>query len=212
MAEDLIEIHQQWAPGFGVKVKLLNGRELHVEKKSKPNRTKYTIDLLALEDESKEKTVLGWKWFVSGLAALLLMVLCIIFLPMSEDSMLYMVSVYILGPGMSAGCFYKAYKDTSRKQIFHSRSANVHCADGHQRSCWSRLAAIFCPPLTDSLKDIVDNCGNFETLNMPEVFILAYLFIPERVREQLAAWVEYARTNNPQNQNSNCVAQIKTAG
>ncbi len=125
MADDIIEIHQKWASGFGVNVKLLNGRELHVEKKAKPHETKYIIDLLALEDESKEKTILGWKWFVAGLIALLLMVLCLIFLPMLEESMLYMASVYIVGIGMSAGCFFKAYKDTSRKQIFHSRSANV---------------------------------------------------------------------------------------
>jgi len=44
--------------------------------------------------------------------------------------------------------------------------------------------------LTGNLKDILDNCGNFETLNVPELFILTYRFIPERVREQLAAWGE----------------------
>jgi glutamate decarboxylase len=41
---------------------------------------------------------------------------------------------------------------------------------------------------TDYLRMILDNCGNFETLNIPELFILNYRFIPETVREQLNAW------------------------
>jgi len=125
MANDFIEIHQQWAPGLGVKVKLLNGRELHVEKKVKPHRTKYIIDLLALEETSQQKTILGWKWFVAGLTAILSMALCLSFLPMLDESMLYMALIYIVGLAGSAGCFLKAYKGTSRKQIFHSRSANI---------------------------------------------------------------------------------------
>jgi hypothetical protein len=125
MADDLIEIHQKWAPGFGVKIKLHKGRELHVEKKAKPHRTKYIIDLLALEDASKQKTVLGWKWFVAGIAAILLMIACLNFLPMLNESMLYLSAAYIVGLGSAAGCFFKAYKSTSRKQFFHSRNANV---------------------------------------------------------------------------------------
>jgi hypothetical protein len=125
MANDFIEIHQQWAPGLGVKVKLLNGRELHVEKKAKPHRTKYIIDLLALEEISQQKTIFGWKWLIAGLAAILSMALCLRFLPMLDESMLYMALVSIVGLAVGAGCFFKAYKGTSRKQIFHSRSANV---------------------------------------------------------------------------------------
>lgn len=41
---------------------------------------------------------------------------------------------------------------------------------------------------TNTLKGILDNCGNFETLNIPELFILNYRFIPEKAREQLLAW------------------------
>ena len=125
MADGLIEIHQQWAPGFGVKIQLLNGRELHVEKKTKPHRTKYIIDLLALEDTSKQKTILGWKWFVAGLASILSMVLCLTFLPVLNESMINLAATYIAGLGVGASCFYMAYKGTSRKQIFFSRKANV---------------------------------------------------------------------------------------
>ena len=39
-----------------------------------------------------------------------------------------------------------------------------------------------------TLQSILDGCGNFETLNKPELFILIYRFIPGEVREQLARW------------------------
>ena len=41
---------------------------------------------------------------------------------------------------------------------------------------------------TDYLRSILDHCGNFESLNIPELFILNYRFIPEAVREQLSVW------------------------
>ncbi len=41
---------------------------------------------------------------------------------------------------------------------------------------------------TDNLKSILDHCGNFETLNHPQLYILIYRFIPEPVREQLWSW------------------------
>ncbi|MBW1797989.1 MAG: aminotransferase class V-fold PLP-dependent enzyme, partial [Deltaproteobacteria bacterium] len=43
---------------------------------------------------------------------------------------------------------------------------------------------------TNNLKSILDNCGNFETLNNPELFILTYRFIPETVRKQILTWKE----------------------
>ncbi|MDY6881225.1 MAG: aminotransferase class V-fold PLP-dependent enzyme [Desulfatiglans sp.] len=41
---------------------------------------------------------------------------------------------------------------------------------------------------TRSLKEILDRCGNFETLNKPELFILVYRFIPETVMKQILKW------------------------
>jgi glutamate decarboxylase len=43
---------------------------------------------------------------------------------------------------------------------------------------------------TSTLQGILDGCGNFETLNSPELFILIYRFIPGEVKEQLAKWQE----------------------
>jgi glutamate decarboxylase len=41
---------------------------------------------------------------------------------------------------------------------------------------------------TYALQGILDGCGNFETLNTPELFILIYRFIPRQVKEQLVKW------------------------
>ncbi len=41
---------------------------------------------------------------------------------------------------------------------------------------------------TDRLKEMLDHCGNFETLNTPQLFILIYRFIPKAVRMQLQKW------------------------
>jgi hypothetical protein len=125
MADDFIEINQEWGKGAGIKVNLQKGRELHVEKICRGHNTKYIIDLLALEDASKKKTILGWKWFVAGLAAIFLMFACLHFLPMIKESTFYLAATYIVGLGLGLGCFFMAYKGTSRKQIFHSRNANV---------------------------------------------------------------------------------------
>jgi len=39
-----------------------------------------------------------------------------------------------------------------------------------------------------TLQGILGGCGNFETLNAPELFILIYRFIPRQVKKQLARW------------------------
>ncbi len=41
---------------------------------------------------------------------------------------------------------------------------------------------------TEKFKQILDNCGNFETLNEPELFILNYRFVPAKVLEKLNEW------------------------
>ncbi len=43
---------------------------------------------------------------------------------------------------------------------------------------------------TNNLKAMLDSCGNFETFNTPELFILIYRFIPKTVREDLIALKE----------------------
>ena len=52
---------------------------------------------------------------------------------------------------------------------------------------------------TDYLRSILDRCGNFETLNIPELFILNYRFIPEAVQEQLSVWRNIALSKKRNN-------------
>jgi glutamate decarboxylase len=48
---------------------------------------------------------------------------------------------------------------------------------------------------TDSFKNILDGCGNFETLNVPELFIVNYRFIPQPVQEQISQLEEERKTS-----------------
>jgi glutamate decarboxylase len=41
---------------------------------------------------------------------------------------------------------------------------------------------------TDTLKELLENSGSFETLGLPELFIINYRFVPEKVIKQLLAW------------------------
>ena len=43
---------------------------------------------------------------------------------------------------------------------------------------------------TDTLVRKIDRCGNFEMLNIPELFIVTYRFIPKEVRESIASLSE----------------------
>jgi len=53
---------------------------------------------------------------------------------------------------------------------------------------------------TDNLKSLLDHCGNFETLNTPQLFILIYRFIPEIARKQLLEWKrDKSRLKNKEN-------------
>ena len=48
---------------------------------------------------------------------------------------------------------------------------------------------------TDNFKNLLDNSGNFETLNTPQLFILIYRFIPEIVKMQLLTWEKKKSTS-----------------
>ncbi|MDX2465506.1 MAG: hypothetical protein QNK31_13465 [Porticoccus sp.] len=120
-----VEIFQECAHGFDVLVRLIDGRTLCIEKSGKRSNEKYSIDLLALDDTSQSEMLLGWKWFVAGIASILLVVAFITFLPMLDESMLYESAVIIVGLCVSGGSLYMAWNSTSRWQVFYSRNASV---------------------------------------------------------------------------------------
>jgi len=64
---------------------------------------------------------------------------------------------------------------------------------------------------TDYLRMILDNCGNFETLNIPELFILNYRFIPETVRDQLNAWTSVVSSSKDKDKTKDAQQKIRKA-
>lgn len=53
--------------------------------------------------------------------------------------------------------------------------------------------------ITEYFHEILGKCGNFETLNNPELFILIYRFVPETVQEQLSLWKNIASSSHKKN-------------
>jgi glutamate decarboxylase len=47
---------------------------------------------------------------------------------------------------------------------------------------------------TTSFQEVLEESRHFEILNRPELFILIYRFVPQRVREQIRAWQETRRS------------------
>ena len=62
---------------------------------------------------------------------------------------------------------------------------------------------------TEYLKTILDHCGNFEVLNTPELFILAYRFIPQTVRKQLSVWKTIAASSKNKVKVHEAIQRIK---
>lgn len=46
---------------------------------------------------------------------------------------------------------------------------------------------------TDALRNILENCGNFEVLNSPELFIVIYRFAPQEVQNDIKVLLEHDR-------------------
>lgn len=64
---------------------------------------------------------------------------------------------------------------------------------------------------TNSLKQILDRCGNFETLNYPELFILNYRFIPHSVKERLLEWKEMRMSSSTKNAGKELERRVRKA-
>ena len=125
MTTESIEIVQKTGNGKKVRATLLKERELNVKDATKRKTIRYSIDIVALSDESQKKTSLGWRWCIAGIAAILVAILIPALLQGLSNNLLYQILIYIAGAGVGAGCFYMAWDTTSTKQIFFSRNSNV---------------------------------------------------------------------------------------
>jgi len=125
MTTESIEIVQDAGKGKKISATLLNERELIVRDATKRNTIKYTIDIVALNAESRRITTWGWRWFVVGVVVILVTILAFFLLPALSENSLYSILVSMVGVGIGIGCFFLAWKTTSVKQVFFSRNSNV---------------------------------------------------------------------------------------
>lgn len=127
MAENDLVLKQRNELGFDLQVKLIDGRELQVTTNGKKKKDSYSIDILSLQDKSKKKLTIAWKWLVSGICFFLFMLVILKIMPsfLGENKNLYLGIILFAGIVGSMLCLVLFWKYTSLKQIFFSRNANV---------------------------------------------------------------------------------------
>ncbi len=62
---------------------------------------------------------------------------------------------------------------------------------------------------TSTLKRILEESGNFEILNHPELFILNYRLVPKKIMEKLIEWAERKKTLSNNNDRKNLTKKIQ---
>lgn len=125
MTAEVMEIVQDRGKGNTLSAALVKDRELRIEKAGKRKTIQYCIDVVALKDESQRKIILGWKWFVAGLAVIVSSLIIPSLLSSLFAEPLFKYLVYLVGILTGTGCLYMGWKATSVKQIFYSRNADV---------------------------------------------------------------------------------------
>ena len=89
MTTESIEIIQKTGKGKKLSATLLNERELNIKDATKRKTVAYSIDIVALNDESQKTTSLGWRWFVAGIAVIMVAILIPAFLQAVFHAVLY---------------------------------------------------------------------------------------------------------------------------
>ncbi len=127
MAESELVLNQRNVLGFDIQIKLVDGRELQVFKKGQKSKQTYSVDILSLQDKSKKMFFIAWKWLMASIAFTVLMLFLLKMLPgyLAEDKNIYLAIVLLVGTVGSFICFVQFWKNTSKKQIFYSRNAQV---------------------------------------------------------------------------------------
>jgi hypothetical protein len=127
MAESEIVFKQRNSLGVDVQVKLVDGRELQVAQNGKKKKISFSVDILSLQDKSKKTFSIAWKWLIAAAVLFLVMLALLKFLPayLGENKNLYLGVILFVGLVGTILSFIKFFKNTSKKQIFYSRNANV---------------------------------------------------------------------------------------
>lgn len=127
MAENEFTFKQYDKFGLGVRVKLVDGRQLQVLNKSSRIEQAYSIDILSLKDKSKKAFSIAWKWLLACIGFFLLMLVLLKFSPefFNSNKNLYLSAILVVGMLSGFMCFFQFWKRSSVKQIFYSRNAHV---------------------------------------------------------------------------------------
>lgn len=120
MAENELVLNQRNALGFDLQIKLVNGRELQILNKGKKINQSYSIDILSLQDKSKKRLTISWKWLMSSIGFFLMMLLLLKVMPdyLNSNKNIYLGMILFAGTIGSIMCFIQFWKHTSSKQIF----------------------------------------------------------------------------------------------
>lgn len=127
MAENELVLNQRDIFGFDFQVKLVDGRQLQVLSKGKKTEQNYSVDILSLKDKSKKIFSIAWKWLLASISFILVMLLCLKFLPayLGADKNMYLSIILFTGIIGGIICFVRFLKYTSLRQVFYSRKASV---------------------------------------------------------------------------------------
>lgn len=127
MAESEVMFNQLNTYGFGVYIKLVDGRELQISNKGKKEEQNYSVDILSLKDKSKKTLSIAWKWLIVSIIFLLVTFLLLKVLPdyLSANKNIYLGIILLVGIMGSLFSLIKFWKKTFVKQIFYSRNAHV---------------------------------------------------------------------------------------
>lgn len=127
MAENELALKQRNSLGVNIQIKLVDGRELQVANKGKKTNFVYSVDILSLQDKSKKTFCIAWKWLISSISFLLLMLILMKVLPayLGGNKNLYLSIILLTGLLGGIFCFFQFWKQTSVQQIFYSRNAHV---------------------------------------------------------------------------------------
>ena len=110
-----------------IQVRLFDGRELQYVARTGKSKQSYSIDILSLQDKSKNVFIIAWKWLAIAVAAFLLTLGLLVILPpvLGENKNLVLGLVFLAGVVVSIFSLIRFFKNTSRRCIFYTRKAGV---------------------------------------------------------------------------------------
>ena len=122
MAEDVVVLQQEGVSGHDLRIELVDGKELHVERKGNRSRQEYRVNILVLADKSKLQIRFAWPWFA---VAIIIILLHLPGSPVSRiDSSFTLGMLQFISIIAIPVCLYMTWKKTVLRQIFYSRSAH----------------------------------------------------------------------------------------